>query len=548
MFANRVTRLSVALHFTPTLIISVLIVVMLMLGLEYSFAQEEGDIRVNLSLTPHLNYGAYTIINISFEEYIRVFTFEDPEWRPYDTFFFSANGLSIQGGGILSEFIRKDGSNSKYSVKITAPTQGNSNPSIKNMILSVLENSVANPKGNPNASTNISFGFNVRALFNPSSYFFGPAETQKIRIKLQKYKPATGWLSVPLKPIGFSISDISVSQGTLSNFDFNTSSNPTEAFVFLTAPKNIGSNTIELTIKENVFGDGIKTNPFVASYSFGQKHLEVDLKSKSTEFVSRNGKIPVKLKVFENGNSVPYYARLLDGGDFITEVYDVDGNIIQGGKSRISSFGFGSYTRRYDFVLHAPSSLSHLNGKVILKLNEDALVDLPLSTKRDIKAEYEFDYTGDDSIKLINFFLICPRQAYYVNGQGSDPDPFFEDLDFVSVIIGVKWSDYVTGVNTDDFEVEIDWAGDTHGYVTVEDYISIPNYPKWYTDAIDAPIGKTKQEFKLKIPESGSGTIIVFIKTNAADNAANTRLQLGGRKAGDDSWEERLNFFHFGPE
>ena len=360
MFANRVTRLSVALHFTPTLIISVLIVVMLMLGLEYSFAQEEGDIRVNLSLTPHLNYGAYTIINISFEEYIRVFTFEDPEWRPYDTFFFSANGLSIQGGGILSEFIRKDGSNSKYSVKITAPTQGNSNPSIKNMILSVLENSVANPKGNPNASTNISFGFNVRALFNPSSYFFGPAETQKIRIKLQKYKPATGWLSVPLKPIGFSISDISVSQGTLSNFDFNTSSNPTEAFVFLTAPKNIGSNTIELTIKENVFGDGIKTNPFVASYSFGQKHLEVDLKSKSTEFVSRNGKIPVKLKVFENGNSVPYYARLLDGGDFITEVYDVDGNIIQGGKSRISSFGFGSYTRRYDFVLHAPSSLSQI--------------------------------------------------------------------------------------------------------------------------------------------------------------------------------------------
>lgn len=267
------------------------------------------------------------------------------------------------------------------------------------------------------------------------------------------------------------------------------------------------------------------------SYSIQQGRL-VEVAVPDKEFQDRRDINPVHLKLLRNGE--PHNDSRIDATDFTVSVTDSGGTAITGATAAMSSFR--AFAGSYQFNISAPENTGvHDAGKVIVTLNANAIPGLA-SVSREFVFSYPPGYGANMNKLTPDFIVLGPREidwetkeVYYENGQGDTTDPDLKDLDPEAVILSIIWKDAqgkstdVTGVTTSDIKVEIDYDGDSIGYQEVSGHVSVPVYPSW---APLTPAESSSQEFKLKIPATGSGKIKVYVRENATDGFTNEETPL----------------------
>ena len=401
----------------------------------------------------------------------------------------------------------------------------------------------------------------IRVQFSPSSYEFIANESIDVQIVVQEYKSGR-WSDVALKSYGFDDSDISVTAGTLGAcrygddaFRESISRHPTfiqnwyvnnyakQAYIRLTSPSS-GSGNIGLTVRANAFNRGNPTAAFTPDYTFIDRDLEVTAirKQRGGPYAPGQGLFAndrtnhiLRFSVVDTSNNKFVLLNNLDADDFEIEVVDTlaDRNEIGSIKIRsliyipahrtIGRSGVVWHSAEYNLVVSPPRNTTQNHGRILISLKEGAITGLA----NDDFPELIFAFTYGTIVAKVDFFVFLPKD-YYRNGAGSNPDPDLKDLDGESVILGLRWDRWVTGIGVDDFEVEIDNTDDgTENYLNADhlNLISIPEYPEDFPFE-PVPDGAAPDcEFKLLIPDSGAGRIRVYVKENAVDEG-NAKTQL----------------------
>ncbi len=396
----------------------------------------------------------------------------------------------------------------------------------------------------------------IRVQFSPSSYEFISNEVIDVKIVVQEYKSGR-WSNTALKSYDFNEDDLSVNNGTLGTLRYGDDAfresiahHPTfirdwyvnnyakHAQIRFTSPSS-GSGNIDLNVRANAFrkrGNQLQTSAFTANYSYINKDLEVQ--HNTVSFSSDHAAQTVRFHIVDRSNNHDYRVdnfdisdlnfTILDNSDNSTgDRYQVPGLLTYTGRRETVGRGgrITVHRPKYEFFLPPPRNLKAglTSGKIKIGLKPGSMSGL---ADDDINITYTFNYSNP-IVAQVDFRVLHPK-AYYRNGAGTNPDPELLDLDGESVILGLYWDRHVTGLETSDFEVEIDNTDDnTDNYVTsTASLIQVPRYPEGFPlDPVpfdeegdpDPTIPLMSCEFKLLIPASGSGRLRVYIAENACD-------------------------------
>lgn len=395
----------------------------------------------------------------------------------------------------------------------------------------------------------------IRVQFSPSSYEFISNESIDIQIVVQEYKSGR-WSNTALKSYDFNEDDLSVNNGTLGTLRYGDDAfrdsikhHPTfiqdwyvnnyakHAQIRFKSPSS-GSGNIDLNVRANAFrkrGNQLQTSAFTANYSYIAKDLEVQ--NNTISFSNDHAAARVILHIRDRSNNQDYRVDNFDISDLNFTILDNSNNPTDDRYTVPGPFVYVPYSERifrgllrvyrpkYEFFLPPPRNLNGglTSGKIKISLKPGAMSGL---ADDDIDITYTFNYSNPIVAK-VDFVVLHPK-PYYRNGTGANPDPEFLDLDGESVILGLYWDRHVTGIETSDFEVEIDNTDDnTDNYVTsTASLIQVPRYPEGFPlDPVpfdeegdpDPTMPLMSCEFKLLIPASGSGRLRVYLKENACD-------------------------------
>ncbi len=373
----------------------------------------------------------------------------------------------------------------------------------------------------------------IRVQFSPSTYEFISNESIDIEIHVQEFK-ANRWVDIRLRPAGFDVNDLSVDTGSIGSFRYHYSRlrfpmNPLpdflknvadKAYIRLTSPSS-GSGNITLTVRHN-------GQDFTNGYSYINKDLEVILDEVPSGhlFESDSGTAYVHLQIKDRSNGKHYRVDKFDQSDIQVVILDNSDNFITDDKicqisshvGYLSSGKLGNSSPIYEFALPAPRNLDITSGKIKISLKPGSMSGL---ADDDLDLTFTFNYSTP-IVANADFVVVSPKQRYHRNGS--------------VVLIGLYWDRRVSGVGTDDFDVEIDDTDDSvDNYVLSASQLidKIYNY--------DETVPDLSFLFELTIPDSGTGRIRVFLKENAC-NKGNPKTRLTIFKS-----TESESYMEYGP-